>query len=270
MKTSELTEALRRLGLNRYEALVFLNLARSGAATAGEIARTSGVNRVQTYRALDSLEGRGLVEVDLDRPKRFAARAIKEVVDMVAEEKRLELEGLEAIRKGLLVAWPKAEDRRRESPSVKLQVIKGRRQIYAAMRRLVEGARVEILAFTTAKGLQRSLRSGINDALVAATRRGVKARFLAEITAENAVLMERVVARVPLRHVERQRGRFTIVDRQVMIAFLVLDEGTIRGEGETALWTNSPDFARAHAELFDRVWASAIPAKRRLARLRVR
>src|SRR5207247_478350 len=83
---SEASEALQRVGLGRYEALVFVNLARSGAATAGELARASGVNRVQTYRALESLESRGLVEVTIDRPRRYAARAIDEVFEIIAEE----------------------------------------------------------------------------------------------------------------------------------------------------------------------------------------
>ena len=73
MKISEASEALQRIGLSRYEALVFVNLARAGAATAGDVARASGVNRVQTYRALEGLEARGLVEVTLDRPRRYAA-----------------------------------------------------------------------------------------------------------------------------------------------------------------------------------------------------
>src|SRR3989454_5536058 len=72
MKLSEASEALQRIGLSRYEALVFVNLARAGATTAGDVARVSGVNRVQTYRALEGLEARGLVEVTLDRPRRYA------------------------------------------------------------------------------------------------------------------------------------------------------------------------------------------------------
>src|SRR5437867_1872190 len=92
MKLTEATEALERVGLGRYEALVFVNLSRAGAVTAGEVARVSGVNRVQTYRALDGLEARGLVEVTLDRPRRYAARALNDVFQMIADEKRSELE----------------------------------------------------------------------------------------------------------------------------------------------------------------------------------
>src|SRR2546425_4781265 len=158
MRLSEATEALHRIGLSQYEAVVFLNLARAGVATAGEIARASGVNRVQTYRALDSLEGRGFVEVTLERPKRYAARAVNEVFDMIAEEKRAELEGLESVRKGIISAWPKVPARGGDGPTVRLQVIKGRAQIYKSMRGFVAGAKREVLAFTTTKGLQRSYR----------------------------------------------------------------------------------------------------------------
>ncbi len=267
MKLSEATEYLRRIGLSRYEAVVFINLARAGAATAGEIARMSGVNRVQTYRALEGLEGRGLVEVTLDRPKRYAARAINEVFDMIAEEKRAELESLDAIRKSILEAWPKLSGRSREPPSVRLQVIKGRAQIYKTLRRFVGTAKKEVLAFTTTKGLQRSYRAGVNEVLIEAMRRGVKPKLLADIDSSNSALMARVARYVPLRHVERQRGRFIVVDRDAIFAFLVQDERTIRGEAETALWTNSPDFVRAHVEFFEQAWSSGMPAESRLAAL---
>src|SRR5437667_366080 len=173
MKISEASDALQRIGLSRYEALVFVNLARAGATTAGDIARASGVNRVQTYRALEGLEARGLVEVTLDRPRRYAARAINDVFEMIADDNET-----------------------------------------------------------------------------------------------NQVLMARVSKFVPLRHVDRQRARFIIVDRESILAFLIQDEKSIRGEGETALWTNSPDFVKAHLEFFEKSWTSGMPARRRLAGLR--
>jgi sugar-specific transcriptional regulator TrmB len=268
MKLSEATDALERIGLGRYEALVFVNLARAGAVTAGELARASGVNRVQTYRALETLEARGLVEVTLDRPRRYAARAINDVFEMIADEKRAELEKMDEIRKALLGAWPRLSGRTREPPSVRLQVIKGRTQIYRTLRQFVAGAKEEVLAFTTTKGLQRSYRAGINEALVAAMRRGVKPRLAADVNETNAVLMAQVAEHVPLRHVDRQRARFIIVDRSSILAFLIQDEKTIRGDGETALWTNSPDFVKAHLTIFEKEWEAGTPAAERLRKLR--
>src|SRR2546427_12972636 len=111
MKISEASEALERIGLSRYEALVFVNLARAGATTAGDVARAGGVNRVQTYRALEGLEARGLVEGTLDRPRRYAARALNDVFEMIAGGKRPELEELDARRKNCLEAGPKVSRR---------------------------------------------------------------------------------------------------------------------------------------------------------------
>ncbi len=270
LKLSEASEAFQRIGLSRYEALVFVNLAQAGATTAGDLARASGVNRVQTYRALESLEARGLVEVTLDRPRRYAARAINDVFEMIADEKRAELDKLDAVRKSLLEAWPKISGRTREPPSVRLQVIKGRTQIYRTLRQFVGSAKEEVLAFTTTKGLQRSYRAGINEALLAAMRRGVKSRLATDINETNKILMARVAQHVPLRHVDRQRARFTIVDRESILVFLIQDEKTIRGEAETALWTNSPDFVKAHLDFFDKAWADGVPAPQRLRALRGR
>lgn len=268
MRLADATAALEKVGLTHYEALVFVNLARAGAVTAREVARATGVNRVQTYRALESLEGRGLVEVTLERPKRYAARAINEAFDTIASEKRSELENLDTIRKSLLGAWPRLTRGERDAASVRLQVMKGRAQIYQALRRFVGTAKREVLAFTTTKGIQRSYRAGVNDVLVEAMRRGVKPKLVADIDRSNAALMSKVSRHVPMRHVDRQRGRFIVVDGESIFAFLVQDEGTIRGASETALWTNSPDFVRAHIEFFQQAWSRGVPAEDRLRALR--
>lgn len=268
MRVNEMIEAIRRIGFSQYEASIFVNLARAGEVTAGELARASGVNRVQTYRALESLEARGLVEVTVERPRRFAVRAIQDAFAMIADEKRAELELVEATQRQVLDAWARFSKGRAGPASTRLQVIKGRSQIYRALRKAVAGAEHEVLAFTTTKGLQRSYRAGINDSLVAAMRRGVKARLIMDIEAGNRSLAANVARAVPLRHSDGQRGRFILVDRTSILAFLIQDEATLRGEAETAIWTNSTDFVEAHREFFDRAWSSGTPAAARLRALR--
>lgn len=267
MQLSEAVKQLQACGLSRHESVTFLNLARLGAATAREVSRAAGVNRVQVYRALESLEGRGLVEVTLDRPKRFAARALREAFEMLIEERRAELAAMEQIRNALVVAWPSMA--KQEPGTVRLQILKGRSQIYAALRRTVSSAESEVLAFTTSKGILRSYREGINDALLAAMRRGARARLIVDIRRQNAALFQKVARHVPLRHVDDQRGRFIVVDGSSAFVFLIQDERGLRGEGETALWTNSPDFVRSHVEIFERAWRSGRPATARLKSLAV-
>lgn len=268
MRLTQAVEALERIGLTRYEARVFVNLGRAGAATAAELARASGVNRVQTYRALEGLEARGLVEVSLDRPRRYASRAINDIFDLFAAEKKEELERIEEVRKQLLEHSDQVFGGGRELPSIRLQVIKGRSQVYRALRRGIEEARKELLSLTTTKGLQRSFRAEINKALLDAMRQGVRPRFIADIRKANLDLMERVAERAPLRHLEGQRARFLLVDDASVLTFLIQDERTIRGDSETALWTNSSDFVQAHLEFFEKAWSIGIPAETRIAELR--
>src|SRR5256886_15974359 len=111
---------------------------------------------------------------------------------MIAEEKRSELEKLGEVRKALVEAWPGLSGRTREPPTVRLQVIKGRAQIYRTLGQFVSTAKEEVLAFTTTKGLQRSSRAGINEVLLAAMRRGLKARRAADVKEANAGALARV------------------------------------------------------------------------------
>ncbi len=267
MQPPEMVEALRKIGFGQYEASAFINLARAGEVTAAELARVSGINRVQTYRALESLEARGLVEVTLDRPRRFAVRAIREAFDMITGEKRAELELVETTKKQILGAWARLARGAGGPASTRLQVIKGRSQIYRVLRRSIGDARDEVLAFTTTKGIQRSYRAGINEALVAGMNAGLKSRLIMDIHESNRALAARVAKYVPLRHSDGLRGRFILFDGSSILAFLIQDEATIRGDGETAIWTNSADFVKAHQEFFEKAWSSSRPASARLRAL---
>src|SRR2546427_11046722 len=83
MKLSEASEALQRIGLSRYEALVFVNLARAGATTAGGVARVRGVDRGQTYRALGGPEAPGVGGITVDRAPGYAARGINDGFEVI-------------------------------------------------------------------------------------------------------------------------------------------------------------------------------------------
>src|SRR5256885_16743364 len=106
----------------------------------------------------------------------------------MGEEKVCERGRMGGARGALLEAGPRLSGRTRERPSVRLQVIKGRGQIYRTIREFVAEAKEEVLAFTTTKGLQRSYRAGINEALLDSMRRGVKPRLVADIQDRKSVV----------------------------------------------------------------------------------
>lgn len=64
----------KAIGFTEYEAKVYMQLMRSGAATAYEIAKESGVPRPNTYNALESLTKRGSVLPVNENPRRYVAK----------------------------------------------------------------------------------------------------------------------------------------------------------------------------------------------------
>lgn len=74
----QVIEALKALGLTKYESLVYLALMKYKWATATEIHEESGVPRASVYPTLDRLVERGMVNLSRSTPKRFNAIKPKE------------------------------------------------------------------------------------------------------------------------------------------------------------------------------------------------
>lgn len=71
-------ESLRRLGLSKYEAEVFIALQKLGTGTASDVDRITDVPRSQVYGAAESLEERGLAEVQQSNPIQYRAVTLEE------------------------------------------------------------------------------------------------------------------------------------------------------------------------------------------------
>ncbi|APX96776.1 TrmB family transcriptional regulator [Natronorubrum daqingense] len=75
---SEAIDAFERLGLTSYESKVFIALHQLGSGTARDVANTTDVPRSQVYSVAESLEERGLLEVQQSSPIRYRPVSIEE------------------------------------------------------------------------------------------------------------------------------------------------------------------------------------------------
>jgi sugar-specific transcriptional regulator TrmB len=71
MDEDDAIAALEDLGLSKYEAKVFAALQRLGTGTARDVHRATDVPRSQVYGAAESLQDRGLVEVQQSKPIQY-------------------------------------------------------------------------------------------------------------------------------------------------------------------------------------------------------
>jgi len=78
MDEGDAVSSLERLGLTTYEAKVFIALQKLGSGTAREVSRVADVPRSQVYSVTESLEDRGLVEVQQSSPMQYRPVSIEE------------------------------------------------------------------------------------------------------------------------------------------------------------------------------------------------
>lgn len=78
MDEGDAIASLERLGLTTYEAKVFIALQKLGSGTAREVSRVADVPRSQVYSVTESLEDRGLVEVQQSSPMQYRPVSIDE------------------------------------------------------------------------------------------------------------------------------------------------------------------------------------------------
>lgn len=83
---------LQEIGLNAYEAAAYLSLLKLGVSEASAIYRDSDVPYGKIYSVLESLTGKGFVEVQASRPKKFRAVDPELAMDTIFERKKAEVE----------------------------------------------------------------------------------------------------------------------------------------------------------------------------------
>ena len=91
---------LQEIGLNAYEAAAYLSLLKLGVSEASAVYRDSEVPYGKIYSVLESLTGKGFVEVQASRPKKFRAVDPELAMDTIFERKKAEIEREMAVLKG--------------------------------------------------------------------------------------------------------------------------------------------------------------------------
>lgn len=157
---SEMSGDLKRLGFTDYEARVYVQLLRQSPATAYEISKAAGVQRPNTYQALETLAQRGAVLPISENPVRYVAADPRELFDGIAQQTRSLCLDL-AERLSMLAPAPDDQY---------VWTLRGEAGIHDKIDRLIGGCR-EVLWIKAADDLLRRH----SDALKAAADRGVEA-----------------------------------------------------------------------------------------------
>lgn len=263
----EFLSRLRKIfDLNLYEVKVWTALLSRGTSTAGELSNISDVPRSRTYDILESLEKKGFIVMKLGKPIKFIALEPEEVVERVkknlmkkAKDKSKRLEKLknDEVLKELNSLFTKGV--KFVEPTDLSGSLRGRQNIYNHLDMMVRDAEETITIMTTAEGLNRKFEV-LMPSLEKCKKRGVKIRIAAPINNNNKKIAKDFKKVAEVRHVEKMKARFAVIDSNQLM-FMLLDDEKFHPNYDISVWINTEFFAQALEQLFDLAWKEMKPVK---------
>ncbi len=237
MDEREAVEALERLGLTNYEAKVFIALQRLGSGSARDVAEESDVPRPQVYSTAESLEARGLVDVQRSDPIRYRPVELEEAKTRLRNRfERTQETAFEYIER---VRTEGSGDEERED----IWTITGAETIDARIRHLVRGADREVLVGIPSVSMVRSETA-------AALREAATADVSVTVISHDSAVRDRFddaegidVVEPAIEDPGGTTGRLLVVDGDTVLLSVFGGENA-HGASETAIWSGETQFAR--------------------------
>ena len=237
MSDEEVASALERLGLSNYEARVFTALQKLGTGTARDVHEEADVPRSQVYGTAESLEDRGLIEVQRSNPITYRPVDLKEARERL--EERFEhsrdraFDHLESVRDQRAAGGEERED---------IWTITGSAAVTNRLQSLVPEAEASLVV-----GVQSAdqLTDDLLDALIERADAGVDVVTMsADEEARSRISAAGLRAfQPPPEQADNDRaGRLLLADDDTVLVSVV-------GAEETAIWSSGSNFASVLVQL---------------------
>jgi two-component system, OmpR family, sensor histidine kinase VicK len=102
----------------------------------------------------------------------------------------------------------------------------------------------------------------IRNSFIDAKNRGVKLRYLTEITSENISYCKELMSIVDeLRHLEGIKGNFMLSETEYLAPVILFEEGKVASQ---LIRSNAKELVEQHEYIFDTLWSKAISAEHRI------
>ena len=266
-------DALRTIGLNKYERNLWVALLSRGASTAGELSDISNVPRSRCYDVLESLADRGFAIIQPGKPMKYVTipprEAFERAKKKIMEEAQELSEKIERIKKS--EAIKELEKVHKESmklvrPEDLTGALKGRYAMLQQIETMLKKAKKSIKLVTTANGLIE-LSESHAPLLKKISENGVSVKIAAPINKQTTEIAKNLSKYAQIRNIEdsegleKLMGRLCIVDSEEFILGLT-DDSKTHPTQDVAFWTQSNHAASQFLDpLFELIWQSSKPVK---------
>ena len=264
-----LVRLLAERGVPERAARIYIAACREGPQTASELARMSGIHRVETYRHIQQLHEAGLLRSVGGRPMRFRALSAEELLERWIRTTSEDLRRLEAGRDHLIRQFQEQIETPETNDGRKFVVMERRKALYSFLRRQIGVARREILLSLSPSALARFIDGGIDRELRMASQRGVKVRVITEINRGNLPDAKHFATFAEIRNTRTvPAARGVLFDKTGVVVYVA---GDLRPGGDedrlVTVWTTDAEFLNLVRVQFHQLWNHCAPSEHRIVEL---
>ena len=253
--TESIVDYLEDFGLSEKEARVYYILSRLGSASANEISVATQYNRLQTYRSVKGLLDRGIVEISLERPRRYTPLKIELAISLLEQEAADRIVLLESKKPLLLQKWSEQSNFPASKASYTFRIIQGSKNVFKFALLLFESAKKGI--DISIKGTEITL--WINEGAADSLHRKISKQVITRVITENGKQNTEAISAFPefcdLRHVSSLNTvPIILIDNKEALICL---NGNTKGVPENAIWTNHPELVGTMTSFFNILWSNS-------------
>ncbi len=238
--------ALRNLGLNSYEARVYISLVRHGALTASKVSSVSQIPFSRVYDVLAALERGGWISVEQGRPKRYVPKSPRETAKaavFTAQERLAEWE------QWVVEDLQPLFDEKTKISAPEVHILHGSNNVRAKLN-IVLGQAERIVFLSWGEVSQEDI-DFISPTLMHLRDRGVKIQILVSERTLNDKVKRLISAVGEGRFRETIYGGGAVIDGKE--AIIVLTSGV----ESLAIWSKHTELADLASTYFLYLWSTA-------------
>ena len=265
MNNLPLETQLTNLGLNGYEAAVYVSLLGRSRFTASEVATYAGIPRQRVYDVLESLASKGLCVARPGKRKRTysalnPSMALPRLLALYQEQQALENQHRVAVLDSLLPALGQmfAGGQAEVDPLDYIEILTQRHQVVERVMALSRQAKQEILMFFK-QPLVASMGDNLAEARAVAgrlTRRGVYEESIAGEPELYDLVRQFHTLGEGMRFVPQLPLKVNLYDER--IALITLQDPFIGQSSLTCLVIEHTSMAQALKVAFESLWAQGV------------
>ncbi|MEW6605411.1 MAG: helix-turn-helix domain-containing protein [Thermoproteota archaeon] len=250
---NNLVAELQKLDLTLNEARILLFLMTHGHSTASDVSRHTGIQRTETYNYISTLLAKGVVFSTFDRPQKYYALPINEVIDclvqtkqnalqMIAEKKKDYQGMVEAILSSTVVP----DSDKKES----YQIVMGENSINAKIKRMLVEAKEEVTVLVTDRNLVNLYHAEITDQLIQLTSKGIRVKLRTPCKNANDYISTEDKSSISLKTTAKVVPvNFVLVDNKDII--LLLESNSFKKSELCGFYTNNLSMISVFRFIFD-------------------